>query len=102
MRSASPSASTSARSAETIGETSQVAIMLWPFLAMPMPAALPKPEPAPVMRIVLLMSFSFVGCMDRWLAKRRLEGGEAGPGDLGVLFDGAAGDAERAGESAVR
>jgi hypothetical protein len=33
-----------------------VAMTSWPFLAMPMAAASPKPEPAPVMRMVLATS----------------------------------------------
>ena len=32
-----------------------VAMTVWPFLAMPIDAALPKPEPAPVTRMRLLM-----------------------------------------------
>ena len=43
-------------------------MMLWPFLAMPMAAALPKPEPAPVMRTVLGMSVLLLDVI--WLMVR--------------------------------
>ena len=39
----------------TCGEICTVAMTLWPFRAMPMAAPLPKPEPAPVTRMVLVV-----------------------------------------------
>ena len=77
-------------------------MMLWPFLAMPMAAALPKPEPAPVMRMVLDMSVLLFRLMvDGWRRSVSGQGGSGRPARSRVLRDGAAGHADRADHRAV-
>src|ERR1700755_2657207 len=53
-----PNAFASSRNGVTCDDTWVVAMTLCPLFAMPIDAALPNPEPAPVTRIRLLMTVS--------------------------------------------
>src|SRR5262245_25982097 len=75
-----PSAFAFSRNGVTCGENCTVAMTLCPFLAKPIAAASPKPEPAPVIRMVF----------DMTALSARVEGSDSRQGDFEILRHGAA------------